>query len=134
MRTRKTNKLKIFFALFGAGMQKRKNRRLRNQPRRIQELTPPGPKIPPFQSDKNVSPESTNPKEMAISPKPFSLFSSSSRSLKFRGTITVSPAGVFCMMDTMMLCEKRGEGGVDQQTREILFFVCQPPSSSEHLK
>ena len=58
------------------------------------ELTPAGPKMPPFQSVKKVSPESTRPKLIDISPWPFSLFSSSSRSLKFRGTITVSPAGV----------------------------------------
>ena len=59
-----------------------------------QQLTPAGPKIPPFQSDKKVSPESTNPKLIDISPTPFSLFSSSSNSLKFRGTVTTSPAEV----------------------------------------
>ena len=61
-------------------------------------LTPGGPKIPPFQSVRKVSPESTSPNEMDISPCPFSLFSSSSRSLKLRGTMTVSPPGVFFMV------------------------------------
>lgn len=58
------------------------------------KLTPAGPRIPPFQSDKKVSPESTKPKLMDMSPWPFSLFSSSSKSLKFRGTMTVSPTAV----------------------------------------
>jgi hypothetical protein len=76
----------------------------RNQPANqgaqhcIQNQSQPKGNIPHAQSDKKVSPESTKPNEIDMSPCPFSLFSSSSRSLKLRGTMTTSPAGVFFMM------------------------------------
>ena len=54
--------------------------------------------MPPFHSVKKVSPGSDNPYEIAISPTPFSEASSSSSNLKLRGTITVSPDGVRCIV------------------------------------
>lgn len=48
---------------------------------------------------------------MAISVFPFSIFSSSSRSLKLRGTMTVSPVGVTCMVTFSFCCAVRREAG-----------------------
>ena len=51
-----------------------------------------GPRIVHCQCDSVMSSESTKPKLTDISAVfPFSMFSSSSRSLKFRGTMTTSP-------------------------------------------
>jgi hypothetical protein len=43
-----------------------------------------------------------------ISPTPFSDFSSSSKSLKFLGTITVSPDGVFCIVVVVVVVSWAG--------------------------
>ena len=104
------------------GIPKSENKKIQS---RIQKLTPPGPRIPPFQSDKNVSAESTNPKERAMSPAPFSLFSSSSRSLKFLGTMTTSPAGVLCMVYQCLLLTK-SDNDDDAYSRlfSLLSVVC----------
>jgi hypothetical protein len=82
-------------------------------------LTPAGPRMPPFHSDRNVSPESTNPNDMAMSPNPFSLFSSSSRSLKLRGTMTTSPAGVLCMAEFEMVELSERTAKTDVEDAEV---------------